>query len=93
MQGQIAITSGPMTPSYTVIAWDYGCDTFTFVWAGNIVPDAPHIAGIDFVFVQKGSFLIEKAYSEFNNLLLMGEQGCKLVGGACGTSQCGACEA
>ena len=48
------------------------------------------VAGIDLVFVQKGTFLIEKAYSEFNNVVLLGDLGCKVVGGACGTSQCGA---
>lgn len=50
--------------------------------------DPTPIAGIDFVFVQKGSFLIEKAYSEFNNLVFLGNVGCKVVGGACGLGEC-----
>jgi hypothetical protein len=61
-----------------VIAWDHGCDTFTFRWRGNFVTDQPGIAGIDFVFVQKGNYLLEKAYSEFNNFALLLEFGCKL---------------
>lgn len=54
--------------------------------------DPTPVAGIDLVFVQKGTFLIEKAYSEFNNLVLLANAGCKVVGGACGLGECaGAC--
>ena len=76
-----------------MIAWDHGCDTFTFRWRGQLVPGALGVAGIDFVFVQPGSYLLEKAYSEWNNLLFLSELGCKVVGGVCGTGECGVCSA
>jgi len=93
VQGQIAATSSTPPPNFSVIAWDYGCDTFTFRWRGDFVPGQLGVAGIDFVFVQQGSYLLEKAYSEWNNVHFLSEIGCKLVGGACGTHECGVCSA
>jgi hypothetical protein len=79
--GQIAATSNPPQAKFTVIAWDHGCDTFTFRWRGQFVAGTPEplgIAGIDLVVVQKGSFLLETAYSEYNNVLFLYEIGCKI---------------
>jgi hypothetical protein len=68
-----------------VVAWDHGCDTFSFRWYWYIIPDALPVAGVSLVFVQEGSYLLEKVYSEFNNALYLSENGCKFVGGLCGT--------
>ena len=46
------------------------------------------VAGVDLVFVQKDSFLIEKAYSEFNKVGFLTNVGCTLIG--YGLSECGA---
>jgi hypothetical protein len=92
VQAAIAFTSEHTQTNITVIASDYGCDTFTFRWSGVLAPGGSPIAGIDFVFVQKGSYLIEKAYSELNNVLFLSENGCKTVGGICGTNNCDVCK-
>ena len=48
----------------------------------------PPVAGIDLVFVERDSYLIEKAYSEFNTEAILIEAGCGFVGGFCGTGDC-----
>jgi hypothetical protein len=84
VQAYLNFTSGPIQNNFTMIAWDHGCDTFSFSWNWESVPGAPRISGVDLVFVQKGSYLIEKAYSEYNNALYLSEHGCKFVDGVCG---------
>jgi len=93
VQAAIAFTSGPILTNVTTVAWDHGCDTFTFRWYWEVVPGALPIAGVSLAFVQKGSYLLEKVYSEFNNVLYLSENGCKFVGGPCGINDCGVCEA
>jgi len=89
VQGQVSQTSSPPFNVFDVIAWDHGCDTFTYRWRWHFQPTA--IAGIDFVFVKKGTYLIEKAYSEWNNYVFLQDLGCKAVGGACMFAACDTC--
>jgi hypothetical protein len=91
VQGLLAFTSGHTPFNFTVVAWDHGCDTFSFRWSWEFLPGGLRIAGVDLVFVQKGSYLIEKLYVEFNNVLYLSENGCKFVGGLCGTNGCDVC--
>ncbi|KAH6718256.1 hypothetical protein BKA61DRAFT_732570 [Leptodontidium sp. MPI-SDFR-AT-0119] len=67
---------------------DHGCDSFTFRWVGYFFQGAPPVAAIDFVFVQKGSYLIEKAWSEYDSGGFLKGVGCAFVGGTCGTNAC-----
>jgi len=69
----VKFTSSPPSLEYDVIAWDHGCHTFTVRWRLHFQPTG--IAGIDLVFVKKGSYLLEKAYSEWNNALYLAEIG------------------
>ncbi|KFY87684.1 hypothetical protein V500_06830 [Pseudogymnoascus sp. VKM F-4518 (FW-2643)] len=63
--GQTGVKHPGQTPNqlFTVVASDHGCNSFTFRWTQNV---SPPVAGIDLVFVERDSYLIEKAYSEFN---------------------------
>lgn len=70
---------------FTVLASDHGCNSFTFRWTFNVNPP---VAGIDFVFVAHDSYLIEKAYSEYNTEAILIGAGCDFVGGVCGTQAC-----
>jgi hypothetical protein len=43
--------------------------------------------------VQVGSYLLERAYSEWNTKLYLEEIGCKFVGSFCGFADCNVCPA
>lgn len=89
--GQTGVSNPGVTGSqlFNIVASDHGCNSFTFRWDGffsgfNLAP----VAGMDLVFVQQGSYLMEKAYSEYNTGHLLHEGGCQFVGGVCQQSQC-----
>ncbi len=75
VQGLIAFTSGPNQFNFTVVASDHGCDSFSFRWRWEFVPGGLPIAGVDLIFVERGSYRIQKVYSEFNNVLFLRESG------------------
>jgi len=74
---------------FNIVASDHGCNSFTFRWDGFFsgFNQAP-VAGMDLVFVEKGSYLLEKAYSEYNTGQFLHENGCLFVGGYCLQGQC-----
>jgi hypothetical protein len=57
-------TSSPQ-PAIDVLNIYHTCDEITFRWRAEAKPLGPQ--GIDILIIQKGSFLIETDYSEFNN--------------------------
>ena len=77
--------------NWTVRVWDHGCDTFTFAWSAEPIPGVGFFAGINFMWVQKGSYLIEKAYVEYNSVQYLSVIGCKTVGGPCEINNCPVC--
>ncbi|KAG4442531.1 hypothetical protein IFR05_001943 [Cadophora sp. M221] len=73
---------------FPVTISDHGCDSFAFRWVGYFFEGAPGAAGLDLVFVQKGSYLIEKAWSECDSGGFLRGVGCAFVGGMCGSKAC-----
>lgn len=90
LNGQIKTTPPNPLPKFTVIAWDHGCNSFTFRWTlTNTFGASPiGLAGIDLVFIQEGSYRYQTAYSEYNNVLFLAQIGCHFIGGACGMYDC-----
>jgi hypothetical protein len=63
---QVNMTAGSNgVDTFQVLNWFYDCNHFAFRWR---LPGKPYaLTGIDMVTVKNGSFLIDKAESEFNS--------------------------
>lgn len=59
------LTTSAVQPPITVENIMHSCDEIAFRW---VTTAAVPVQGIDILYIRKGSNLIEKDYSEFNNL-------------------------